>query len=256
MTEEMLDEKQLLQEGEYEYPYHYIPTWGSGGFSQTRFWSWGFRYLGGFQVVLDILREIQFDSIVDVGCGDGRFLSEAQIYFSGKTLLGIDYSERAVKLARVMEPNVEYQTVNILDRPLGHQFDVATCIEVLEHIQPGYVEKFCESLASVIKSGGKLVLTVPHSNTAVNAKHYQHFNSKQLTDLFEPYFTDITFTPFDQKSRLAVPILQRILGGAGSHFVVTNQKLTSMFFEIYRKRYLYARSEEDCYRIACVATRV
>ena len=44
MTEEMLDEKQLLQEGEYEYPYHYIPTWGSGGFSQTRFWSWGFRY--------------------------------------------------------------------------------------------------------------------------------------------------------------------------------------------------------------------
>ena len=129
--------------------------------------------------MLDILREIQFDSIVDVGCGDGRFLSEAQIYFSGKTLLGIDYSERAVKLARVMEPNVEYQTVNILDRPLGHQFDVATCIEVLEHIQPGYVEKFCESLASVIKSGGKLVLTVPHSNTAVNAKHYQHFNSKQ-----------------------------------------------------------------------------
>ncbi len=49
-----------------------------GRFSQLRHWSWGYRYLGRLQVVFDLLDGLEFDSLLDVGCGDGRFLREAR----------------------------------------------------------------------------------------------------------------------------------------------------------------------------------
>ena len=55
-----MSEQFNLQEEEYEFPYHYIPTFKNGNFSQTIHWSWGFRYLGGIKIVMDCLKNEQF----------------------------------------------------------------------------------------------------------------------------------------------------------------------------------------------------
>ncbi|MBC8252913.1 MAG: anion permease, partial [Ardenticatenia bacterium] len=86
------DPHHVLQDREYAYPYHYIPTWENGQFSQVQYWSWGYRYLGGIQVVLDQLRKLSFETLVDIGCGDGRFLREAKARFPEARMLGVDYS--------------------------------------------------------------------------------------------------------------------------------------------------------------------
>ena len=255
MTLDKLDSKQLLQEEEYEYPYHYIPTWDDGRFSQAQYWSWGFRYLGGIEVVLDQLQRLAFDSLVDIGCGAGRFLREAVTRFPGARLLGVDYSERAIGLAEAMNPELDFRTINVIEEPLSDRFDVATCIEVLEHIPPDEVKHFCEAIANSIRKHGWLVLTVPHSNKHLNPKHYQHFNSNQLGGLLSPYFHDLSFVPFDRRSRFVMPLVQRLIGGAGSHFVLTNSRLNSWFYRLYKKRYLYARTEDECWRIAVVCQR-
>jgi len=251
MTQRRLRGKQEIQEVQYEYPYHYIPKWENGVFSQLHYWSWGFRYLGGMQVVLDQLARLSFGSVVDIGCGDGRFLREVAKRYPNARLLGVDVSERAIQLARAMNPTLEYKAINIVEESLPDSFDVVTLIEVLEHIPPQQVASFLKAVVDNTKDSGWLVLTVPHANVAVLNKHYQHFTSHHLQALLSPYFQGVAFIPFDVRSKV-MAILQRLIGGRGHHFVLTNARLLSWFYQLYSNRYLYSDDERKCSRIAAV----
>lgn len=117
-----MDSKQELQQQAYRIPYHYLPVIEEGHFSQHQHWSWRYRYLGRLKITLEILEKTPFQSLLDVGCGDGRFLREVQSRFSGKRLLGVDYSEKAVKWARSLNPELQFEAVDIVQCPLKEQF--------------------------------------------------------------------------------------------------------------------------------------
>ena len=250
-----LDSHQQIQEDQYDFPYHYIPSLGEGVFSQVRYWSWGYRYLGGIDVVLEQLAGQPFESLVDIGCGDGRFLREVASHYPESELMGVDYSAKAIRMAKTLNPGLRYEVVDVVHESLSRQFDVTTLIEVLEHIPPGQLDSFCEGVARALKSGGRLILTVPHVNKPVNTKHYQHFSSCHLRELLGPHFIDIAIIPFDVRSRLIMPLLTRLIGGNGHHFILTNRKLLSLFYRVYRSHYLYAAREEDCGRLAAVCRK-
>jgi SAM-dependent methyltransferase len=247
-----LDTEQEIQEEQYEFPYHYIPEIDTGGdFSQTRQWSWGYRYLGGMRVVFDQLKQFDFDSLADIGCGDGRFLLEVRKRYPEVDLLGIDYSERAIDMANAMNPGIKYESQDIIENSVNEQFEVVTLIEVLEHIPPNKLSEFIESIVEILDGGGILILTVPHNNKPVQDKHYQHFSQKELFNLFERHFDNLDFIPFDKQSRILYR-LQKLLGGRGSHYVITNSTIKSSFWRLYTSCYLYT-SESKCSRIAMVA---
>lgn len=254
MTQRSPDGKRQIQDKQYTYPYHYIPTWEDGNFSQVWYWSWGYRYLGGMKVVLDQLERIAFGSLLDVGCGDGRFLGEVAGIYPGTTLRGLDVSERAVRLARAINPQLKYEVLDITKEPILGHFDVATAIEVLEHIHPSNVLSFLEAIAKSLQDDGWLVLTVPHANKGVSDKHYQHFTSDDLRDLLTPLFGGVSFVPFDVRSRVMARF-QQLVGGSGQHCIVTNRWVTSWFFRLYIERYLYAGDEQKCMRIAAVCRK-
>lgn len=249
--------QQSIQEAEYAYPYHYIPTWDGQRFSQQLSWSWGYRYLGGILLVIDQLRGIEFQSLVDIGCGDGRFLREAARSFPKTGLLGLDYSARAIALARAMNPGLQYRAVNILEESLTSQFDVATLIEVLEHIPTQDVPAFLAAVAATIKPGGWLILTVPHRNKPVESKHFQHFDTKLLASLVAPHFHEFHAIPFDALPRVSnlLNIFEKLLGGRGRYFLVTNRRLWKLFFRFYLKHYLYSSDESSCGRIAMICRK-
>jgi 2-polyprenyl-3-methyl-5-hydroxy-6-metoxy-1,4-benzoquinol methylase len=249
-----LDKEQQIQEAIYTYPYHYIAQCQNGRFSQVQYWPWGFIYLGVIDVVYDQLKRLSFDSLIDVGCGDGRFLREMAKRYPNVKLLGIDYSERAIQFAKSMNPSLNFKTSNIISEPLRDRFDVATSIEVLEHIPPEQVPCFLEAIANILHQDGSFVLTVPHTNKKVPAKHYQHFTSNHLRELLEPHFRDIVFVPFDRKSTVIL-FLRLIIGGKGTHFLVTERRLLYWFYQLYTKRYLYAHEEGKCGRIAAISRR-
>lgn len=250
------DQPQRVQESQYSFPYHYIPEQRPGKFSGVRYWSWGYRYLGGIKLVLDLLAKENFTSLADIGCGDGRFLREVARCYSDKQLLGVDVSEQALRFARAFNPGIEFLAVDITAATLPRQFDVATLIEVMEHIPPTQLDGFVRAVAKSLHKNGRLLVTVPHLNKPLIKKHYQHFNVKNLLAALDPYFTDFTVIPFDVSESRAAPvrIIEGVLGSRGKWLLLMNQRLLYMFYQWYLKRYLYARDESQCERLAVICS--
>ncbi|MBI5822963.1 MAG: bifunctional 2-polyprenyl-6-hydroxyphenol methylase/3-demethylubiquinol 3-O-methyltransferase UbiG [Chloroflexi bacterium] len=94
--------------------------------------------------------------ILDVGCGGG-ILTEA-LAKSGARVTGIDLSEASIEAARlhasVQGLNIDYRYENIEEVAKKHagEFDVVTCMEMLEHVpEPNKTIAACSQL---LKPGG------------------------------------------------------------------------------------------------------
>ena len=104
--------------------------------------------------------------VVDVGCGGG-ILAES-IAKKGATVTGIDLSEKALKVADLhsLESGVQvrYELISAEDlaaREAG-QYDVVTCMEMLEHVpDPSAVVKAC---ATLVKPGGHVFFSTINRN--------------------------------------------------------------------------------------------
>ena len=249
-----MDNKQDLQEERYEFPYHYLPSIRNGNFSQHQYWSWGFRYLGRIQIVFDILQKLEFKSLIDIGCGDGRFLRDVNNLFKGKRLLGIDYSETAISIARQMNPDLCYKQTNIVSTSLNDRYDVATLLDVIEHIPLESLNPFMKSVSDLIRPGGQLIISVPHTNEKLFPKHHQHFNSAKLRTLLKNDFHMIRFIPFDHIS-LLLKLFIKLSGGSGKYFIITHAGMNNLLFRYYKMYCLYGKGEKRCMKIACIARK-
>jgi len=245
-------QEQQVQESEYAIPYHYIPWFDKEGFSQTLFWSWGMRYLAGLELVISELKNLQFSSLVDVGCGDGRFLREVISNFPKKEVLGIDYSKRAIALAKALNPCINYQCLNISSENLNHKFEVATMVEVLEHIPIEEVEDFLTGVSRQLTNNGKLILTVPHVNKRLQDKHYQHFSSNSLRKALSSQFDVDRIVPFDRVSR-PIGWLLKLLGYTSNQYIITNKTINQAVYRKVLRNCLEPQPEEKCGRLLAVA---
>src|SRR5690554_1132791 len=97
---------QALQEAEYGFPYHYVPQWRNG-FTQCFYDDWGVHYVSTIEFLLGRLRDMSPESIVDVGCGDGRLTRELALQFPACRVIGIDYSARPIALAKALNSDLE-----------------------------------------------------------------------------------------------------------------------------------------------------
>lgn len=114
----------------------------------------------------EALREVipSGGTVLDVGCGDGRWCRAAAKYAS--KVVGIDRSEDNLRQARQLtrEPNVEYIAADVTEYPFQDPFDVALIVHVLEHIDDP--DRMLQSLRRIAKT---LVIEVPDfSSDALN----------------------------------------------------------------------------------------
>lgn len=105
--------------------------------------------------------------VLDVGCGGG-ILSDSMARV-GADVLGIDMSAKALGVAQLhaletQTPNVVYREINaeaLADEQPG-QFDVVTCMEMLEHVpDPASVVQAC---ARLVKPGGHVFFSTINRN--------------------------------------------------------------------------------------------
>jgi 2-polyprenyl-3-methyl-5-hydroxy-6-metoxy-1,4-benzoquinol methylase len=126
---------QKIQEEQYQFPYHYIPQYQNQNFHQNFNFSWGFEYLSYLNFLVDHLKHQPIKSLLDVGCGDGRFLHEINKNLKIQNLVGVDYSQKAIELANAINPNIQFVAGDIKDASLlKNKFECITLIETLEHI--------------------------------------------------------------------------------------------------------------------------
>lgn len=74
----------------------------------------------------------------------------------------------------------------------GNSFDFAVAVEVLEHVEED--ELFVKETARVLKNGGAFLMTTPNGDWVENKNpdHKRHYKRRQLKDLLEKYFDDVT----------------------------------------------------------------
>lgn len=245
--------QQRVQDDQYVFPYHYIPRW-EGGFSQAVVLRWGYEYAAYTCHLLDQLARMEFDSLLDVGCGDGRLVSEAQHRFGqARSFVGVDYSERAIRLAQAMNPAGSFVCANVVEDELpGQPFDVVTLIETLEHIPPDGVAAFVEGLRKQTRDGGVLLVSVPSRNIPVQKKHYQHFDLASLTAALAPHFR-VRDHAFINRHSAWVKLLERLM--ANGLYALREPHLLSLAYRIYLRHGFHAdASTAKRVVVECVAS--
>lgn len=168
-----MKKKFKIQENEYQFPYHHLPYIdGQENVVNYRTLAWGFKYFCYLLHCKKIIVSLGVNSVLDVGCGEGRFLGLLGDEIDRK--VGVDLSERAIGFAKAFHPEIEFFTRNISETE--EKFDIVTAIEVLEHIPDEDVTDFFNKLAARTKERGKILVSVPTTVKPVSAKHYRHYN--------------------------------------------------------------------------------
>ncbi len=136
---------------------------GSRWFSRFAFELSGEIYGGRFHnhakaLSEELLREVipSGGSVIDIGCGNGRWCEVAAKYAS--RVVGIDYSEELIESARDKSEheNVEYMVGDVTTDLHGQEFNVALLLHVIEHVDDS--DKLLSELKSV---ANKLIVEVP-----------------------------------------------------------------------------------------------
>ena len=191
--------------------------------------------------------------LLDVGCGDGVFLKEAQK--AGFEVWGIDFDSKSIRVCQekwglkntfVMSP---YEFAEFCQKE-GLKFDVITFFEVLEH-QDRPVE-FLEAIKSMLKPGGYIAGSCPNRDSWMwrmgrkiskgdfPPHHFLRFSEEALGNFYKRMgFTDIFIDPTRVKISELTPYFQVLItGNRINRFLrktITTHELAGEGTSIYRK---------------------
>ena len=161
------------------------------------------RLMAGFEGALEeLFRQASPKSLLDVGCGEGVLTHKWAQRIDGR-VVGIDLDDPALheEWEKRQAPNLEYMVMKAENLPFGdREFDVATAIEVLEHVPDP--EHTVSEMARV--ASGHLLVSVPREplwrglNMARGAYlrdlgntpgHLNHWSKRAFVQLLERYGT-------------------------------------------------------------------
>ena len=160
-------------------------------------------HLSKFERVLDYLPRRGGQSLLDVGCFAGTFLSMADPQRFSRQV-GVDVLPAQIAYARAHHgaPFRRFQHVQSITHLLNlhERFDCVTVIEVIEHLTSGEIRALLRQVARLLVPGGKLVLTTPNYLSAWPVLE-RILNRVGDVSYEEQHITRFTF--FDLERRLA-----------------------------------------------------
>jgi 2-polyprenyl-3-methyl-5-hydroxy-6-metoxy-1,4-benzoquinol methylase len=166
-------------------------------------------HLSKFERVLDYLPERPDQSILDIGCFAGTFLSLVPEHRFARQV-GVDILPDQIAYA-----NANYGTSfrefrhikSIKDlSSIRGKFDCVTLIEVIEHLHPEEIHYLMDGIVDVLTPGGKLVLTTPNYASAWPVIE-QILNRVSEVSYEEQHITKFTYFGMEQKLAKIYPDL-------------------------------------------------
>lgn len=189
---------------------------------------------------IDSIASLAGKSVLDVGCGGG-ILSESMAGL-GAEVTGIDLGDKALKVAKLhlleSGKNVEYRKIAVeeLAAEKPGQYDVVTCMEMLEHVpDPAAIVQACAQLA---KPGGHVFFSTLNRNP--KSYLYAVIGAEYLLNLLPRGTHD--YAKFIKPSELA---------GFCRHAGLTVSDLIGMSYNPVSKIYSLGKDTDVNYMIAC-----
>jgi SAM-dependent methyltransferase len=133
------------------------------------------------RMILDLLRGLRFDSLLDVGCGNGELIALVAAQSHGVRLTGADLSPDQIERNRRRLPGVEFFALDVQSAALPRTFDVVTCSEVIEHLDDAAAA--LKNLARMVAPGGSLLVTCPAGTMYATERHFGHVRHPKVGDL-------------------------------------------------------------------------
>ena len=103
------------------------------------------------------LDRLQFNSLLDIGCGRGEFLAQAKERFPSIELMGIDLSPLMVK--QTQKRGVEAKCIDICR--LNRKFKIITAIfDMVNYLDDNELIDFLQCVESSLKDGGYFICDI------------------------------------------------------------------------------------------------
>lgn len=122
-----------------------------------RRWAWTF--------LAPNLKQLQGnESVLDIGCGDGKITADISKFVPEGTILGIDPSVAMIEWAQkqycsLEYPNLSFQMGGFLENNLSESFDVIISNCALQHCSNQI--QALQNAATLLKPGGRLWIMIP-----------------------------------------------------------------------------------------------
>jgi len=118
------------------------------------------------------------ESLIDVGCGRGIVGALVRIYRNVTRLVGVDIFPPYIDFCKKFNLYDKIYPMDLRQTPLpfkNHEFEVATCIEVVEHLHKEYGEKLLDELQRIADT---IIVSTP-SHYFKQPKHHVDRNPFQ-----------------------------------------------------------------------------
>ena len=121
--------------------------------------------------------------VLEVGCGAGHQIKQLNLWFGARIahMTGIDISGVALSMAAENVPGVTLVRMDIVRPRADWAFDLILASQVLEHVLQA--ELALESMVSMLKPGGVLLLTVPDGALDSYGGHHHFWTLEEWAEL-------------------------------------------------------------------------
>lgn len=136
------------------------------------------RYLR--RMVMKELARLEFNSVLDMGCGEGTLLKMIADAYPHVALSGSELSETALKYCREQLPQANLFHLDVMrDEPSAISYDLIILVQVLEHLEDDLaalrkLKTMCRGYALISVPGGDL------DDHGRRMGHYRHYTKESL----------------------------------------------------------------------------
>lgn len=124
------------------------------------------------RLVFELLDDVPFERLLDVGCGNAELLRLIDARYPGRHLMGVDLSDVVVADNSRQFRHMRFATCDIEQQDLPRGHDAIVCCEVLEHLaDPGAALK---RIFKALDPGGVAIITTPTGKVHATEKHFGH----------------------------------------------------------------------------------
>ncbi len=217
------------------------------------------------ELVIKAIAEGLNDRIADLGCGQGDLLWSLRQELAHAQFLGVDASDIALHISKSKLSDLNVCQANIDSEASPPQqwlgwADTVTCTEVLEHLD--HPERAVLFAKHLLKSGGRLIVTVPSGPVSAFDKHLGHRKHYSIHDLrhlletagFKQIEVKGSGFPFFNVYRLVVVARgQQVIADAAALKVNWRARIAMFLFSVLFK--LNCRNGQWGWQLIATATR-